>query len=485
MPRKKILSIPLELQQTKAYELYQQHLLEGRESSPQDNWSDAEKYFVMYPNKVLIWKLKRIRKLAKSSLNTCWRILVFPSWLLWKLPKLFSQSETKAFALDIVKTFITALGLIATFVAGIGLLINYWSSLENIKLTQKNIELTQEKLLTDRLSKSIELIGSSKEEVILGGLYSLERIMEDSPRDRSKIIEILTSFIRKNSRVYLKENNNKLRQKLSSDNHVSMTIQSATKIIGRRKYDNNTYKDRLNLNGANLNGSDLDEADLSGAKLIKASLNEANLSGAKLNESDLHKASLNGASLNGSNLNRANLNEASLNGATLIEAQLAKASLNGATMIGTDMALVNLIKASLLITNLSNANLSNANLSNANLWKANLGNANLGGSNLSGANLSQANLSKANLNGANLRGSNLREATLNGADLGEGRSDLHGANLRKANLREVRYLTHKQIKTACYWDEAKYVPGKLDEIKQDRTSDPKEPIDCSRWKPWE
>jgi Pentapeptide repeats (8 copies) len=84
-----------------------------------------------------------------------------------------------------------------------------------------------------------------------------------------------------------------------------------------------------------------------------------------------------------------------------------------------------------------------------------------------------------------LKESNLREANLNGADLGEGRADMRGANLRKAKLRYARYLTHRQIKTACYWDEAEYAPGKLDEIRQDRASDPKEPIDCSRWKGWQ
>jgi uncharacterized protein YjbI with pentapeptide repeats len=385
MPRKKTPLIPLELQQIKAYELSQQRLLEGKESNAEDDWNDAGEYFAKYPKKVLVWKLKRLRRSIKDFLAVCWKVIVFPFWLPWKLPELFSQSETKAFALDVVKTVITALGLIATFIAGVALLINYWSSLENIKLTQKNIELAQEKLVTDRLSRSIELIGSSKEEVVLGGLYSLERIMEDSPRDRSRIIEILASFVRKNSSVYSRENNNELNKKISSNNPVSMTVQSAMTIIGRRKYINNTYENHLNLNRTNLTGSDLYKANLSGANLIKVRLNRANLIEANLEKTNLNGANLNESNLDKANLSRADLGEASLNQSTLIEANLKRTNLAGANLSRADLALVNLNKASLLGTNLSNANLSNANLSGANLWKSNLGNANLGGANFSGA----------------------------------------------------------------------------------------------------
>ena len=126
--------------------------------------------------------------------------------------------------------------------------------------------------------------------------------------------------------------------------------------------------------------------------------------------------------------------------------------------------------------NLSFANLSFANLSSANLSFANLINANLESADLSSANLSIAKLSSANLESA----------------------DLSIAYLSIAYLIEARNLTPTQIKLACYWEQA-YYKGDFDnnqekwivneeankqyieELKQDKASDPKEPVDCSRW----
>jgi hypothetical protein len=71
MSRKKTPSIPFELQQIKAYELSQQRLLEGRESNSDDNWNDAGEYLAKHPNKVLIWKLKRLRQSIKDFLDGC------------------------------------------------------------------------------------------------------------------------------------------------------------------------------------------------------------------------------------------------------------------------------------------------------------------------------------------------------------------------------------------------------------------------------
>jgi uncharacterized protein YjbI with pentapeptide repeats len=69
-----------------------------------------------------------------------------------------------------------------------------------------------------------------------------------------------------------------------------------------------------------------------------------------------------------------------------------------------------------------------------------------------------------NFAGADLSGANLANANLNGAD-----------------LRECKDLTNKQIKEACNWEQAKYLPGKLKELQEDKASDPQEVVDCSCW----
>ncbi|MGK7914896.1 MAG: pentapeptide repeat-containing protein [Prochloraceae cyanobacterium] len=131
---------------------------------------------------------------------------------------------------------------------------------------------------------------------------------------------------------------------------------------------------------------------------------------------------------------------------------------------------------------LRGADLSGAYLSSADLSDANLSGAYLSSADLSGADLSGAYLSSADLSGADLRGANLASA-----------------NLASANLIESKNLIPSQIKLACYWEKAIYkghfdnknffkwiVDDKanqqyIEALKQDKASDPKEPVDCSEW----
>ncbi|ODV39882.1 Pentapeptide repeat family protein [Microcystis aeruginosa NIES-98] len=184
--------------------------------------------------------------------------------------------------------------------------------------------------------------------------YSLERIAKDSPKDQWRIMEVLTSYIRKNSPIPSNiqqlepEEREKALEKLPS---VSIPVQAALTVIGRRKVENDQAGDNLaettdpnkikildlsrtnlrgaKLNGADLKGANLDGANLNGAKLWVAYLNGANLNGANLNGAKLWVAYLNGANL----LNRANLNRGILTTGWLI-ANLDEANLNGANLNG-------------------------------------------------------------------------------------------------------------------------------------------------------
>ena len=151
--------------------------------------------------------------------------------------------------------------------------------------------------------------------------------------------------------------------------------------------------------------------------------------------------------------------------------------------------------------NLSSANLYNANLYNANFSDANLSDANLSDANLSDANLSDTNLRSAYLISSYLYSSNLRSANLSDANLSS--AYLSNANLRSANLSGTKLIDSKnllpsQIKIACYWEQAIY-EGHFDrhkyewiideeanqqyieQLKQDKASNPQKPVDCSKW----
>jgi uncharacterized protein YjbI with pentapeptide repeats len=179
-------------------------------------------------------------------------------------------------------------------------------------------------------------------------------------------------------------------------------------------------------------------------------------------------------------------------------ANLERAHLYGVHLYGVHLYGANLKSAHLYGANLKSANLESANLKSAILKSANLYNANLERANLSRANLSRAQLNNANLNNANLENAYLSRANLNNADLEN--ANLENAVLYKYNAKN---LTNEQIKSACFWEKAIYTEldltngwptngwiakdpkanqRKIDEIKQDKASDPLERPDCSKWK---
>ena len=359
MAQKKSPRIPLELHQIKAHEFYQKRLASGKEGNEIDDWQQAKEYLSQHPRAILAWNLKmpyrggkrlikRLLLSLQSLVRVAWKLLIFPFWLFQQIPGLFAREDkdSRTFAIDVVKTIISALGLIATLLAGIGLIVNYFNS-------QAEMQLTQQRLITERFSKAVEQIGNNKEEVVIGGIYSLERIAKDSPKDQWTIMEVLTSYIRKNSPIpsnieQLKpEERQKALEKLPS---VSIPVQAALTVIGRRKVENDQAGDNLaettdfnktkfldlsrtNLREANLNGANLDGADLNRANLDEAILYRAILKGAYLFGAELIGANLNGAELIGANLYGANLNRANLIGANL-GANLYGANLNGAYLWG-------------------------------------------------------------------------------------------------------------------------------------------------------
>jgi uncharacterized protein YjbI with pentapeptide repeats len=86
--------------------------------------------------------------------------------------------------------------------------------------------------------------------------------------------------------------------------------------------------------------ANLEGTDLSGANLCQANLFNANLSGADLSGADLRKAILYRANLRDANLNRADLRKA-----ILVESNLYRANLEGANLVGADLEMANLREA--------------------------------------------------------------------------------------------------------------------------------------------
>jgi uncharacterized protein YjbI with pentapeptide repeats len=313
--------------------------------------------------------------------------------------RLAEQLSRRNFILELIRLIITSLSTTATLFGG-GILFLNFSQGEN-------------RLITERFTRSIEQLGNPEETIRIGGIYALERIANDSPRDGWTIMEVLSSFIR--GKQNIKGQDPAQLPIIQTDSQAALTV------IKRRLID--LESDRKYL--------DLSLTNLTAANLIEARLDRVKLNSAILIKADLRQANLNFANLSNANLTEANLSDAKLTGANLIQA------------------------------NLSNSNLSAANLDEANLNKANLSDAILDGAKLTNTSLGNTNLSSAILIGANLRGAtlskaNLSKADLSGADLYQ--VNLSDANLNKTDLRKVKNLSITQIKQAQNWKLAIYDP---------------------------
>ena len=309
-----------------------------------------------------------------------------------------------------------------------------WYTVQTLETSREAQVLAEQGQITDRYTKAVEQLGSSKLDVRLGGIYALERLAQDSPRDHQTIYDVLAAFVREHDPApSVKE----------LPRHPTTDIQAALTVIGRRAHSRDTRVidlsgarirgakleganlHRVNLRGANLAEVNLTGADLSGANLVEAHLSYAyladtNLSNAGLDLAYLSNANLRGANLHGAGLAGANLRRANLDRANLRDAHIGGifvATRRGGSMVSADLRHADLIGADLRGANLSPSDLRGANMMHANLRGATLTSANLSGADLRDANLMQADLDSANLSGANLTDVDLREANLSGANL--------------------------------------------------------------------
>ena len=223
--------------------------------------------------------------------------------------------------------------------------------------SQETLRTTQEGQITDRFTRAIEQLGKSDDvsgktnnlAIRLGGIYSLERLARDSldsdqspeknkgKSDHWVIVEILTTYIAKNSQWTAEKEKETTIPPLPAD------IQAILTVLGRRNLSYQNGETQIinlrgtdlraanlstgNFNGADFEGSHLEEAELNGASLNDASLTYVSLKGAFLNAAQLKNANLQGADMSNAELNRANLFGSNLTGAGLANADLSGADL--------------------------------------------------------------------------------------------------------------------------------------------------------------
>jgi len=237
-------------------------------------------------------------------------------------------------------------------------------------LTWRNVKATEEKQVTERFSKAVEMLGSDKIEIRLGGIYALERIAKDSGKDYWIIVEILTGFVREHSKSRWEQEKTQLEQ-VREAAHPPTDIQAILTVLKHRTLSYGKGEEYL---------PNLRLADFSWMILAKSTIKEMNLWGAKLQNSNLQESKLMGANLAQANLSGINLNLADLSDAILAGAILTGAEVKGAKLSRANLSGADLRGANLNGTDLSGADLHGANLEGAIFWNAILYGAKLGAS---------------------------------------------------------------------------------------------------------
>lgn len=233
---------------------------------------------------------------------------------------------------------------------------------------REQAELTREGQVTERYVEAIKLLSSSNLTQRLGGIYSLERIMWDSDKDRSTAIEVLAAFIRERAAIADP-------CEPDGDKRLEEDVQAALTVLGRRRIheEKTDFIDlrRTDLRGANLMDAKLDHVDLQNCLLQRVSFYRASLRCADFSEAVLTDAYLGDTRIGGARFILANMTRASL-----WKAEGDGVDFTGASMEGVKLVRCILPEAKFLRASLANAEINDAVLKGADFRYADLRTAN-------------------------------------------------------------------------------------------------------------
>ncbi|HTJ66688.1 MAG TPA: pentapeptide repeat-containing protein [Actinospica sp.] len=279
-------------------------------------------------------------------------------------------------------------GDVLKMVAGAGAIVALVYTARKHALDRQAHALSEQGQVTDRYTKAITQLASEKESERIGGIYALERIMADSERDHSTVVEVLAAYVRQHaqpdtsdasrSRNVSATRIERMRARVphpkAQPARVTNDVQAAMTVLARRPERDEPFP--VDLRRTSLVGLELPlYARLAGVLLAEADLTRARLDGATLTGADLRRATLTRADLGGATLTEANFHQATLNRAFLEEATLTGADLGMATLTGAHLRDATLTGAYLGMATLTGAYLEGATLTGAKLDASQLADA--------------------------------------------------------------------------------------------------------------
>jgi hypothetical protein len=198
---------------------------------------------------------------------------------------------------------------------GAALLVGLLFTASNLRATQDKLDIDRQGQLTNRFIQATGQLGAELQggqpnvEVRLGGIYALNRISNDWPKDYWPIADVLTAYVRHNARW----------SPSTVEAHESTPttdIQAILTVLGRHDPPGGfNERHKLDLRNTDLRGAEFWDAHLEWTDFWGAHLEGAKLWGAVLRYAKFEHAHLAGANLRAAKLEGASLEGADVTGA--------------------------------------------------------------------------------------------------------------------------------------------------------------------------
>jgi hypothetical protein len=226
-----------------------------------------------------------------------------------------------------------ARGTLLQAAAGVFLAVGAYATWRRVRINEEELQASRDGQVTERYARAVEHLGHASTDVRMGGLFALERISRNSPRDRDAIIAIVSAYVRGHSPWPPSDPAADPDADVPSLALRAYDVQAAITVLGRLRQEETDELIRIprtDLRNARMWGLRFDRAIVSNCALRGARLSSSVLRGADLGQSDARGARFDGSDLCGANLRGADLRHSGLSGADLRESDLTGALLAGA-----------------------------------------------------------------------------------------------------------------------------------------------------------
>jgi hypothetical protein len=127
-------------------------------------------------------------------------------------------------------------GLVVVSLPGLAALVALLFTWMQVGQASKELRITEQGQITDRFNAAIGNLGSTSLDVRLGGIYALQRIMQDSVRDHPTVVSVLGAFVRQHAGASSASEKEPLAE--SADAHTpSADVRAAIAVLASRDPD--------------------------------------------------------------------------------------------------------------------------------------------------------------------------------------------------------------------------------------------------------